>query len=271
MAAAPPRRCMPGVADVMARGTLPLVFRDSFPFSLSARYSAARLAETHSGVSARWSCSTASELSAAPEAAAPLLQRRLVLTLCSVSALLGSRRAKSSSLLTSSRSCWRMGCMGRVAHRSQQIACISVQEARRASTLQHRRMQCGGCGGGGRMACLFSLSRLVCDRIVLCICFVPDVYVVNACTVGWATAAITGGNARGVKHVCTGSPRRAAVLWYGVRAVLPRLWNTVHGLHYILAVPCRGGSGSMAVGAVAVWYGRKTVFQSAPSVILGHV
>jgi hypothetical protein len=54
--------------------------------------------------------------------------------------------------------------MGRVAHRAQQIACISVQEARRASTLQHRRVQCSGCGGGGRMACLFSLSRLVCDR-----------------------------------------------------------------------------------------------------------
>jgi len=83
-------------ADVMARRTLPLVFRDSSPFLLSARCSPPLLAETNLGVSARWSCSTASELSAAPEAAAPLLQRRLVLTLCSVSALLGSRRAKSS-------------------------------------------------------------------------------------------------------------------------------------------------------------------------------
>ena len=63
----------------------------------------------------------------------------------------------------------------------------------------------------------------------------------------------------------------ACVLWCRVRAVLPRLCSTVHGPHYILVVPCRGGSGSMAVGAVAVWYGRTYVFQSAPSVMLGHV
>ena len=47
------------------------------------------------------------------------------------------------------RICWRMGCMGRVARRRQQIACISVQESRRASTLQRRRERCGG---GDRMA-----------------------------------------------------------------------------------------------------------------------
>ena len=33
--------------------------------------------------------------------------------------------------------------MGRVARRAQQIASISVQEARRESTLQHRRVRCG--------------------------------------------------------------------------------------------------------------------------------
>ena len=92
-------------------------------------------------------------------------------------------------------------------------------------------------------------------------CFVPDVYVVNACS--------RLGNSSHYRRQC--SRREACVhrvaaasscpFWYGVRAVLPRLWNTVHGLHYILAVPCRGGLGSMAVGAVAVWYGRKTVFR----------
>ena len=50
-------------ADVMARRTLPLVFRDSSPFLLSARCSPPLLAETNLGVSARWSCSTASAVS----------------------------------------------------------------------------------------------------------------------------------------------------------------------------------------------------------------
>ena len=55
--------------------------------------------------------------------------------------------------------------MGRVARRAQQIASISVQEARRESTLQHRRVRCGGCCGCDRMACLLSFRTLVCDRI----------------------------------------------------------------------------------------------------------
>ena len=45
--------------------------------------------------------------------------------------------------------------MGRAARRAQQIVSISVQEARRESTLQHRRMRCGGCCGCDRMAACY--------------------------------------------------------------------------------------------------------------------
>ena len=38
----------------------------------------------------------------------------------------------------------------RAARRAPQIACNSVQESRRVSTLQHRRVRCGGCCGCAR-------------------------------------------------------------------------------------------------------------------------
>ena len=50
-------------AGVIARGVGKPDFRKSSPCSLGTRCSSARLAETNSGVSARWSCSTASAVS----------------------------------------------------------------------------------------------------------------------------------------------------------------------------------------------------------------
>ena len=50
--------------------------------------------------------------------------------------------------------------MGRVARRAQQIESISVQEARRESTLQHRRKRCGGCGGCDRMTACYPSEPL---------------------------------------------------------------------------------------------------------------
>ena len=58
-----------------------------------------------------------------------------------------------------------MSLVLRSGTRTRTSACISVQEARKASTLQRRRERCDGCGGGDRMACLLSLRNLVCDRI----------------------------------------------------------------------------------------------------------
>ena len=83
--------------------------------------------------------------------------------------------------------------------------CISVQEARRASTLQHRRVRCGGCGGGGHMCLPVLARRLVCDRTFGAYASCP-MCSRPTCAVGWATAAMAGGNARGMQHVCTGSP-----------------------------------------------------------------
>ena len=95
--------------------------------------------------------------------------------------------------------------MGRAALRAPQIACIGVQEARRASTLQHRRVRCGGCCGCDCMACLLSLRILVCGRILgayalYLMCTRP------LCAADWSTVITVGGKARGMQHVCTGSP-----------------------------------------------------------------
>ena len=95
--------------------------------------------------------------------------------------------------------------MGRVARRAQQIASISVQEARRESTLQHRRVRCGGCCGCDRMACLLSFRTLVCDRIFGAYASYP-MCTRPPCAADWSTVVTVGGKARGVQHVCTGSP-----------------------------------------------------------------
>ena len=95
--------------------------------------------------------------------------------------------------------------MGRAARRAPQIACISVQEARRASTLKRRRVRCGGCGGGDRMACLFLLRTLVCDRIFGAYASCP-MCTRPPCAADWSTVVTVGGKARGMQHVCTGSP-----------------------------------------------------------------
>ena len=86
-----------------------------------------------------------------------------------------------------------------------QIACISVQGSRRASTLQHRRVRCGGCCGCDRMACLLSLKTLVCDRIFGAYASYP-MCTRPPCAADWSTVLTVGCKARGVWHVCTGSP-----------------------------------------------------------------
>ena len=95
--------------------------------------------------------------------------------------------------------------MGRAARRAPQIVCISVQEARRASTLQHRRVRCGGCCGCGRMACLLSFSTLVCHRIFGAYASCP-MCTRPPCAAGWSAVVMVSGKARGVQNVCTGSP-----------------------------------------------------------------
>ena len=106
--------------------------------------------------------------------------------------------------------------MGRVARRAQQIASISVQEARRESTLQHRRVRCGGCCGCDRMACLLSFRTLVCDRIFGAYASYP-MCTRPPCAADWSTVVTVSGKARGVQHVCTGSPGGPA-LRHDVRA-----------------------------------------------------
>jgi hypothetical protein len=100
-----------------------------------------------------------------------------------------------------------MGCMGRAGRREQHAACISVQEARRASTLKRRRVRCGGCGGGDRTACLLSLRTLVCVRMFGAYASCP-MCVWPTRAVGWSAVVMVGSTARGVQHVCTGEQRR---------------------------------------------------------------
>ena len=95
--------------------------------------------------------------------------------------------------------------MGRATRRAPQIACIGAQEARIASTLQHRRVRCGGCCGCDRMACLLSLKTLVCDRIFGAYASYP-MCTRPPCAADWSTVVTVGGKARGMQHVCTGSP-----------------------------------------------------------------
>ena len=124
--------------------------------------------------------------------------------------------------------------------------CISVQEARRASTLQHRRVRCGGCGGGGHMCLPVLARRLVCDRTFGAYASCP-MCSRPTCAVGWATAAMAGGNARGMQHVCTGSPDTygrpvcdAGDATFRTCFVhVSRMFREIHAGHYARFAPLR--------------------------------
>ena len=62
-----------------------------------------------------------------------------------------------------------------------------------------------GCCGCDRVACLSSFRTLVCDRIFGAYASHP-MCTRPPCAAGWSTVVTVGGKARGVQHVCTGSP-----------------------------------------------------------------